>query len=76
MDRKKGNVIISHKGVSTVNIMNNILVGDFLYAGKYIKNNSWYLSREQAKLNKYPYIPDVSELPSLINTMNVLGGQR
>ena len=75
LDRKSANVIIKYKNVSekNVQITNNLLIGDFLYTDKYIENNSWYFSRKKARIKPFPYLPNISELPKLINAISIVG---
>jgi hypothetical protein len=73
LDREKANVIILQKNSDEVLIENNTMIGDFLYPNEFSKRNSWYISREKAKLHAYPYLPNISDLPQLINTINIVG---
>jgi len=75
LDREKANVIVADKGSPNKKIINNVFVGDFLYPSQYIKNNSWYISREKAKLQPYPYIPGISERSRLMRSISALGEQ-
>jgi len=73
LDRKKANVIIAYKEADNVNIVNNTMVGDFLYPDEFSKKNPWYINRERAKLKPYPYLPKISELKELIKTIGIIG---
>lgn len=75
LDRENANVIIKYRNLSekNVQIINNFLIGDFLYTDKYIENNSWYFSRKKAKIKPLPYLPNISELPNLINAISIVG---
>jgi len=73
LDRKKANVIIAQKRADLVEIYDNTIIGDFLYTDSFSKKNSWYISRENAKLNPYPYLPEISGLKQLINYINIVG---
>jgi hypothetical protein len=73
LDRKKANVIIIHKQADSVEIYNNVMIGDFLYPDEFSKRNPWYISRENAKIQPYPYLPKVSELKSLFDAISVVG---
>jgi hypothetical protein len=73
LDREKANVIIAHKNAGEVLIENNTMIGDYLYPNEFSKRNPWYISREKAKLLPYPYLPNISDLRQLINTIGILG---
>jgi hypothetical protein len=73
LDREKANVIIAHKKAAEVLIENNTMVGDFLYPNEFSKSNPWYISREKAKLQAYPYLPSISDLRQLINAISIVG---
>lgn len=73
LDRKKANVIIIHKQADSVEIYNNVMIGDFLYPDEFSKRNPWYISRENAKMKPYPYLPKISELKQLIKTIGIIG---
>jgi len=73
LDREKANVIISYKQADEVTIENNTMVGDFLYPNEFSKRNPWYISRKKAKLQPYPYLPKISELPQLLETIHLFG---
>jgi hypothetical protein len=73
LDREKANVIITYKQANTVEIVDNTIVGDFLYPDEFSQRNSWYISRENAKLKPFPYLPDITELKQLINTISIIG---
>lgn len=49
------------------------MVGDFLYHDEFSKKNPWYISRENAKLQAYPFIPKISELKQLISSISLVG---
>lgn len=76
LDREKANVIIMHKQAKTVEIYDNTIVGDFLYPNEFSKKNPWYISREDARLKAYPYLPEISELKQLINSISVVGSRK
>lgn len=73
LDRKKANVIILYKNADFVDISNNMMVGDFLYPDEFSKRNPWYISRKNAKMKPYPYLPKISELKQLIKTIGIIG---
>ncbi|GAA6204822.1 hypothetical protein [Thalassotalea sp. SU-HH00458] len=73
LDREKANVIIVYKQANTVQIVDNTMVGDFLYPDEFSKKNPWYISRENAKLQAYPFIPKISELKQLISSISLVG---
>lgn len=73
LDRQKANVIIAYKQADAVEIYNNIMIGDFLYPDQFSKRNPWYINRENAKLQPYPYLPKISELKHLIDAISVVG---
>jgi hypothetical protein len=73
LDRQKANVIIAYKQADSVEIHNNLMIGDFLNAGELSKRNPWYINRENAKLQPYPYLPKISELKQLIEVISVVG---
>lgn len=73
LDREKANVIITYKQANAVQIVDNTMVGDFLYPNEFSKKNPWYISRENAKLQAYPFIPKISELKQLISTISIVG---
>jgi len=76
LDREKANVIIMHKQANTVEIYDNTIVGDFLYPNEFSKKNPWYISREDARLKAYPYLPEISELKQLVNSISVVGSRK
>jgi hypothetical protein len=73
LDRNKANVIISQKQAESIEIYDNTIIGDFLYSDGLKKRNAWYLSRENAKLNPYPYLPEISNLKQLIHSISIVG---
>jgi len=73
LDRENANVIILQKQADSVEIHNNTMIGDFLYSNELSKRNAWYISRENAKLNPYPYLPEISDLKTLINSISIVG---
>jgi len=73
LDREKANVIISQKQADNIEIYDNTIIGDFLYSDALEKRNAWYLSRENAKLNPYPYLPEISDLNQLIQSISIVG---
>jgi len=73
LDREKANVIISQKQADSLDIYDNTIIGDFLYSDALEKRNAWYLSRKNAKLNPYPYLPEISDLNQLINSISIVG---
>jgi len=73
LDREKANVIILQKQADSVEIHDNTMIGDFLYSDGLSKRNVWYISRENAKLNPYPYLPEISDLKTLINSISIVG---
>jgi len=73
LDREKANVIISYKQADEVIIDSNTMVGDFLYPNEFSKRNPWYISRKKAKLQPYPYLPKISELSQLLETIHLFG---
>jgi hypothetical protein len=73
LDREKANVIIAHKNAGEVLIENNTMIGDYLYPNEFSKRNPWYISREKAKLLPYPYLPNISDLRQLINSISIVG---
>jgi hypothetical protein len=73
LDRKKANVIISHKQADLVEIYDNTLIGGFAYPDEFSKRNSWYISRDKAKLNPYPYLPEIYNLKQLIYSISIVG---
>lgn len=73
LDRKEANVIIQQKHSDSVEIYNNMMIGDFLYPDMFTKRNPWYINRENAKLQPYPYLPQISELKQLIDAISVVG---
>jgi hypothetical protein len=75
LDRKKANVIILQKQADSINIYDNTMIGDFLYSDDLSKRNDWYISRENAKLKPYPYLPEISDLKQLINSISIVGNK-
>ncbi len=73
LDREKANVIIAHQQADLVEIYDNTMVGDFLYPDEFSKRNPWYISRENAKLKPYPYLPSVYGLKQLIESISIVG---
>lgn len=73
LDRERANVIIAQKQAETVDIYNNTIVGDFLYPDEFSKRNPWYISRKNAKLKPFPYLPEITELKQLINSISIVG---
>ncbi len=73
LDRQKANVIIAHNQANTVEIYDNTLIGDFLYSEELSKRNPWYISRTNAKLKPYPYLPEITGLKQLIDSINIVG---
>jgi len=73
LDREKANVIILQKQADSVEIHDNTIIGDFLYSNELSKRNAWYISRENAKLNPYPYLPKISDLKKLISSISIVG---
>jgi len=73
LDREKANVIISQKKADSLEIYDNTIIGDFLYSDALEKHNAWYLSRKNAKLNPYPYLPEISDLNQLIHSISIVG---
>jgi len=72
-DREKANVLLAQKKADDTLVKDNIFIGDFLYTDKYTKENTWYISRENARLKPYPYLPTISQLPQLIKSIKILG---
>lgn len=75
LDRKKANVIILQKQADSIDIYDNTMIGDFLYSDDLSKRNDWYISRENAKLKPYPYLPEISDLKQLINSISIVGNK-
>jgi hypothetical protein len=75
LDRKKDNVIILQKQADSIDIYDNTMVGDFLYSDDLSKRNDWHISRENAKLKPYPYLPEISDLKQLINSISIVGNK-
>jgi hypothetical protein len=73
LDRHKANVIIAHKQADEVLIENNTMIGDYLYPDEFSLRNSWYLSRAKAKMQPYPYLPEVSDLEQLLVAISIVG---
>ena len=73
LDRERANVIIAQKQAETVDIYNNTIVGNFLYPDEFSKRNPWYISRKNAKLKPFPYLPEITELKQLINSISIVG---
>jgi len=73
LDREKANVIILQKHADSVEVYDNTMIGDFLYPDGFSMQNPWYLSRENAKLKPYPYLPEISDLKQLLHSISIVG---
>jgi len=72
-DREKSNVYIAHRLADEIISTNNIFVGDFNNPKEFIKNNKWYISREKAGLEAYPFLPTLDQLQITLTLIDVLG---
>ncbi|WNC68448.1 hypothetical protein RI845_18255 [Thalassotalea nanhaiensis] len=73
LDRKKANVILKHRLADEVIVANNIIVGDPLDKKEFLKTNTWYKNRSSAKLQPYPYIPEVDDIERLKTYIQLVG---
>lgn len=76
LDRQRTNIVLTQRGSEDTVIENNLFIGSLLRNGEYSERNTWYLSREKAKLKAYPYLPTIDELPLLINSIKIIGEQQ
>ncbi len=72
-DRSRANVLLQSRLVDEVVVAGNIFVGDFNDPDKYEENNLWYLSREDAGVEKLPYLPPIHERQLVMDRIRIIG---
>jgi hypothetical protein len=72
-DRKKANVLIAHRLADELLIKNNTFIGDFNNTEDFINQNQWYISREKAGLQKYPFIPTLDQRSGVLMIIDAIG---
>ena len=69
------NVLISKRLDDEFVNRGNVFVGDFNHPNQMVPGNSWYLSRQAAKVKPYPYIPTIEERTLVMDQIRALGNK-
>lgn len=66
LDREQANIILSYRLADTIDISDNIYIGNLLHAADFTPNNTWYASRKDAFIAELPYIPKLDQFDDII----------
>ena len=75
-DRTRPNVLISKRLDDGFVSSGNMFIGDLNHPDQMVPYNEWFLSRQDAKLEPYPYLPKISEREKVMTFVRVAGSQK
>lgn len=75
-DRSKANVLISKRFDDEFINKGNMFIGDFNHAKDLIEHNTWYMSRTDANVQPYPYLPKLGETQAVMQNIRLFGKQK
>ncbi|GAB3001882.1 right-handed parallel beta-helix repeat-containing protein [Psychrosphaera aestuarii] len=72
-DRTRPNVLISKQLDDEFINRGNMFIGDLNHVPQMVPGNEWYMSREDAKLEAYPFLPSISEREKIMDFVRIAG---
>ncbi len=69
------NVLVSKRLDDEFLSRGNVFVGDLNHPKQMVPGNAWYLSRQEARVKPFPYLPKIEDRQLVINQIRAIGNR-